>query len=99
MGTLEAWRNMREVCIVGVGLHKFGRFPDKSVEEMGQEAILAALDDAGAEFKDIQFGFCGRVQDVSRTGQYVFSTVGQTGIIIDNVEKACASSSTGVRKP
>ena len=30
MSTLEAWKNMREVCIVGIGMHKFGRWPDKS---------------------------------------------------------------------
>ena len=97
MGTLEAWKKMREVCIVGVGLHKFGRWPDKSVGAMGREAILAALDDAGAEFKDIEAGFSGRVQDVTGTGQFVFGEVGQTGILIDNVEKACASSATAVR--
>ena len=97
MSTLEAWKNMREVCILGVGLHKFGRWPDKSVGDMVREAILAALDDAGVAFKDIQAGFSGRVQDVTGTGQRVFGEVGQTGILIDNVEKACASASTAVR--
>ena len=97
MGTLEAWKNMREVCIVGVGLHKFMKPANNSVTEMGREAILAALDDAGADFKDIQAGFCGRVMDVTGTGQNVFGEVGQTGILIDNVEKACASASTALR--
>jgi len=98
MGTLEAWRNMREVCIVGVGLHKFGRFPEKRVEDTGREAILAALEDAGAEFSDIEAGFCGRVfPPITGTGMHVFGEVGQTGILIDNVEKACASSATAVR--
>lgn len=97
MGTLEAWKKMREVCIVGVGLHKFGRWPDKDVSDMGREAIQAALEDAGASFKDIEAGFCGRVRDVTGTGQEVFGEIGQPGILIDNVEKACASSSTAVR--
>lgn len=97
MANVKAWKNMREVCIIGVGLHKFGRWPEKSVSDMGREAIQAALDDAGAEFKDIQAGFSGRVQSVTGTGQYVFGEIGQTGILIDNVEKACASSSTAVR--
>lgn len=97
MGTLEAWRNMREVCIVGVGLHEFMKPGDSSVARMGRTAILAALDDAGAEFKDIEAGFSGRVQDVTGTGQFLFGEVGQTGILIDNVEKACASASTAVR--
>lgn len=97
MGTLEAWKNMREVCIVGVGLHKFGRFPEKSVADTGREAIMAALEDAGAGFKDIEVGFLGRVFNIVGTGQYVFGEVGQHGILVDNVEKACASSSTAVR--
>lgn len=97
MDGLQAWKNMREVCILGVGLHKFGRWPDKSVGDMAREAILVALDDAGVEFKDIQAGFSGRVQDVTGTGQRVFGEIGQTGILIDNVEKACASASTAVR--
>jgi len=97
MGTLEAWRNMREVCIVGVGMHKFMKPGNNSVTEMGREAILAALDDAGANFGDIEAGFCGRVAEITGTGVGVFGEVGQTGILIDNVEKACASASTAVR--
>ena len=91
MSTLEAWKKMREVCIVGVGMHKFGRWPDKSVGAMGREAILAALDDAGADFKDIEAAFSGRVQNVTGTGLEVVGELGQPGILIDNVEKACAS--------
>jgi benzoylsuccinyl-CoA thiolase BbsB subunit len=97
MSTLEAWKNMREVSIVGVGMHKFGRWPEKSVGDLAREAIVAALEDAGAEFKDIEAGFSGRVQEVTGTGQRVFGEVGQTGILIDNVEKACASASTAIR--
>jgi acetyl-CoA acetyltransferase len=93
----EAWKKMRDVCVVGVGLHKFGRWPDKSIGELTREAIKAALEDAGAEFKDIEAGFSGRVQNVTGTGQAVFGEMGQPGILIDNVEKACASSSTAVR--
>lgn len=97
MGTLEAWKNMREVCVLGVGMHKFGRWPDLSVGDMVREAVLAAFQDAGCEFKDIEVGFSGRVQQVTGTGQSVFGELGQTGILIDNVEKACASASTAIR--
>ncbi len=95
--TTEAWKKMREVCIVGVGLHRFGRFPEKEVGDTGREAILAALQDAGASFKDIEAGFLGRVFNIVGTGIRVFGEVGETGILIDDVEKACASSSTAVR--
>ena len=97
MANKKAWKKMREVCIVGVGLHKFGRWPDKSVGDLVRVAMQAALADAGAEFKDIEAGFSGRVQNITGTGQAVFGELGQRGILIDNVEKACASSSTAVR--
>ena len=38
---------MNDVAIIGVGLHPFGRFGDKSAMQMGAEAMLAALDDSG----------------------------------------------------
>lgn len=97
MGTLEAWKNMREVCVIGVGLHKFGRFPDKDLGALGREAILVALEDAGVEPKDIEAAFGGRVFNSNTTAYRLVSEVFQTGILIDNVEKACATSSTAVR--
>lgn len=93
----EAWKKMREVCIIGIGLHKFGRWPDKSPGDLARVAIKEALDDAGVPFKDIEAGWSGRVNNITGTGQAVFSEMGQPGILIDNVEKACASSSTAVR--
>ena len=38
---------MREVAIVGVGIHPFGRFDGKGFEEIGLEAVMGALRDAG----------------------------------------------------
>jgi acetyl-CoA acetyltransferase len=46
-----------EAVITGVGIHKFGRFPEKSVEELGKYAIDMALTDAHIEFKDVQAMF------------------------------------------
>lgn len=97
MGTTEAWKRMREVCVLGVGIHKFGRFPDKNLGDLGREAILMALEDSGVEPKDIQAGFGGRVQVPNTTALRLISEVFETGILIDNVEKACATSSTAVR--
>ena len=52
---------MEDVVVMGCGLHPFGRWPDKSVQEMGRVAIREALDDANVEFKDIQVAYTGRV--------------------------------------
>ena len=48
-----------DVAIIGVGLHPFGRFGDKTAMAMGAEAIRLALSDAGVEWHDIQFGVGG----------------------------------------
>src|SRR3970282_628325 len=81
------------VVILGVGLHPFGRHPEKSVGDMARVAALAALRDAGVEYKDIQAGFCGHVGQGVGTGLRTFGQLGMTGIPITNVELACASSS------
>ncbi|MDO8491330.1 MAG: thiolase family protein, partial [Dehalococcoidia bacterium] len=89
---------MREVVVLGVGLHKFGRFPDKPIEDIGREAILNALVDSGVSFKDIQAAYCGRVYPGMMAGLKVVAQFGQTGIPITNIEQACASSSTAFRE-
>jgi len=81
------------VVILGVGLHPFGRHPEKSVGELARVAALGALKDAGVQFKDVQAGFCGHVVQGVGAGLRTFGEVGLTGIPITNVELACASSS------
>ena len=38
---------MSDAYIVGVDMIKFGRFPEKTVPQIGAEAALLALDDCG----------------------------------------------------
>ena len=82
---------MREVYILGLGMHKFGRFPDKTIEQLGMEAINDSLTDAGIKFKDIQAAFCGTVFGGWGLGHRISSKFGLQGIPIVNVEAACAS--------
>ncbi len=85
------------VAVVGAGLHPFGRFPDKTIEELGREAALEALADAGLAYRDVEAGFLARVTPVGiGVGQRVFGELGLTGIPVTNVELACASASRGV---
>jgi acetyl-CoA acetyltransferase len=85
------------VVILGVGLHPFGRFPEKRLESLGRTAALAAMEDAGVDYKDITAGYCGRVVAASGVGLNIFGELGSTGIPITNVELACASSSRAVQ--
>jgi acetyl-CoA acetyltransferase len=89
----------REVVILGLGVTKFGRAEvmGKTARQLIAEAALMALDDAGVSIKDIQHGFTSRVLSGQGTGEFLLEDIGQTGIAIDNVEKVCASSSSGVR--
>src|SRR3990172_3544435 len=83
----------RRVAVLGVGLHPFGRHPEKSIGEMARVAGLSAIKDAGVQYKDIQAGFCGHVNQGVGAGLRTFGQLGMTGIPITNVELACASSS------
>jgi acetyl-CoA acetyltransferase len=46
---------MKELAILGVGRHPWGKFPDKSFSDLAEEACQIALKDANVERKDIQF--------------------------------------------
>ncbi|MCI0830864.1 MAG: thiolase family protein, partial [Chloroflexi bacterium] len=85
----------REVMVVGVGLHPFGRFPDKDLGELAIEAVVPALKDAGVRWKDIAIAYFGHVyyQGMS-VGETTLSKLGLTGVPIVNVENACSSGST-----
>jgi acetyl-CoA acetyltransferase len=85
--------NGTRVVVLGVGLHPFGRFPEKSVAELGRTAALEAMKDAGVDYKDIQAGYCGRVVANAGVGLSIFEELGSTGIPVTNIELACASSS------
>ena len=90
---------MRDVFVVGVGMIKFGRFKDRSVEHLGAEAALLALKDAGLTIKDIELFASGNLlQAGAMVGQRIMQHLGQTGIPIVNVANACATGSTAFRE-
>jgi len=87
---------MREVVILGVGLHPFGRFPEKTIEELGRQAIANALEEAGVPFRDIEVAYVGHCYQPMGTGERVVTEFGQTGIPVINTEVACTSSTQGL---
>lgn len=88
---------MREVYILGVGLHPFGRFDNKDVIEIGREAVVAALNDAGISWKQVEAAYCGTVFAGPMAGNKALARVGLTGIPIMNLENACASGGAALR--
>ena len=89
---------MSDVYIVGADMIRFGRFPDRSVEDIGAESALLALDDAGISVSDIQALYCGNLMQAhSAVGQRVMQQIGQTGIPVYNCANACATGATAFR--
>ncbi len=89
---------MTKAMIVGVGMTRFGRHPDKHFTQLGAEAIEEALVDANMDFRDIQQAFCSRVYLPSATGARVMEVMGRTGISCPDVEGACGAAVVGLRQ-
>ena len=92
---MTQFRSNREVMVAGVGLHPFGRFPDKDLATLALEAVVPALQDAGVAWKDIPVAYFGHVYYHGMSvGETALAELGLTGIPIINVENACSSGST-----
>ncbi|MEZ5558749.1 MAG: thiolase family protein [Pseudomonadales bacterium] len=90
---------MSDAYVVGVDMIKFGRFPDRTVPEIGAEAALLALDDCGLTIQDMQALYCGNLGQASgMVGQRILQQIGQTGIPVVNVANACATGATAFRE-
>jgi benzoylsuccinyl-CoA thiolase BbsB subunit len=88
---------MREVAVIGVGQSAFGKFPQRTAAELGNEAVLAAIKDAGVKPRDIQVAYTARLYDCWVTGQTILKEAGITAIEMINVENACAGGATSFR--
>ena len=90
---------MSDVYVVGVDMIKFGRFPDRSVPQIGAESALLALDDANLTIQDMQAFYCGNLgQANAMVGQRILQEIGQTGICVVNCANACATGATAFRE-
>jgi acetyl-CoA acetyltransferase len=85
---------MTDVRITGVGLHPFGRFPDRTVTDLGVTAVRAALAEAGEPSFDA--AFCGTAYAGVAAGHKVLSAIGRTGGPILDVEAGCASGAAAL---
>lgn len=86
----------RPVYIAGVGTTCFGKFPNRSLVSLGQEAALAAIHDSGLTARNIEAGYVGCVYGGMLIGQRIFKELGLLGIPIVNLENACSSGGTAL---
>jgi len=88
---------MRDVVIMGVGMHKFGRFPEETFVALTYPAIEGALKDSGIPFKDIDVAYCGVVYSSLYDSRRVIQEFGWTGLMIHSVAQASGSSAAAFR--
>ncbi|MEO6029556.1 MAG: transporter [Candidatus Binatia bacterium] len=87
---------MRDVAVVGLGMHPWGKFPDKSVQQLCRVAVDAALKDAGVAWREIEAvaaassRFSGG-RGWGLNGNDVVDDMGATGIPVYNLSAGCAA--------
>ena len=86
------------VYIVGVGMTRFGKHPDRDATDLGAEASLAAIRDAGIDPREIEASYCGHVYEGMAMGQRVLAHIGIAGIPLTNVENVCSSGAVSLRE-
>ena len=93
---------MDNVYIIGMGMLRFGKHPDRGVRDMAHEVIGLALDDAALTKADLEAGYFSNTfwgmfdKQHSIRGQVVFRSMGIGKIPVTNVENACAGASTAL---
>jgi acetyl-CoA acetyltransferase len=87
---------MREVAVLGVGMHTWGKFEDRSVTQMCREAVEAALADAGMAWREVEAvsaassRFSGG-KGWGLNGNDVVEDMGSTGVPVYNLSAGCAA--------
>jgi acetyl-CoA acyltransferase len=88
------------VAIVGIGMTSFGKFLDRSVRSLSEEAVRIALEDAGIGAERVDRVYFGNAASGVITGQEMVraqAALRNTGLMgkpMINIENACATGST-----
>lgn len=85
---------MSDVFIVGAGIHRFGRTPERTGLQQGVFAVRQALASAGLEWRDIQFAYGG--SDAAGKADTMVSELGLTGLQFINVANGCATGGSAM---
>jgi acetyl-CoA acetyltransferase len=79
----------QDIAIIGIGLHPFGRHEGVNAIQMGVKAANQALDDAGVDWKDIQFACAGSLEVTQPDS--IIKFLGLTGIPFTSIFNGCAT--------
>src|SRR3954453_3188395 len=78
-----------DIAIIGVWLHPLGRYDGKSALEMGEEAVISALVDAGVSWNQVG-SLCASSMEV-KNPEAITGLLGLTGIPARSAFTGCAS--------
>ena len=87
---------MAEVYLHGTGIIPFGRYPDRTLEQLAVPAAWDALAASAASSTDIDAVYCGNVYGGMLPAQRIAAGLGLTGRPAYNVEAACSSSAVAL---
>ena len=83
-----------EVAIIGLGIHPFGRSPQKTGLQQGAAAARKALADANMSWNDIECGYGGS-QD-SGNADAIVNELGLSGLQFTNIFNGCATGGSSL---
>jgi acetyl-CoA acetyltransferase len=86
------------VAVAGVGMVRFGKYPDRGGPALARDAALAALHDAGLSLADVDEAFVGYIQPASLLGIKAVKELGLTGLPVTHVENASATGLVAFRE-
>ena len=91
---------MRDVYVIGAGMTRFGKYLDRNMKSLAEEAVTNTLEHAGIEKTDLEAAWVGNAAQGIVTGQegirgqVVLRAMDIGAIPVMNVENACASASS-----
>lgn len=91
---------MKDVAVIGVGMLRFGELWEKSLRDLGVEAALAAIRDAGVDRIDSIVVGCmagGLFVEQEHIGNLLADSLGMGPVPATRVESACASGGFALR--
>ncbi len=95
---------MRPVAILGVGMTRFGQFPERTLNDLAREAIWEAMDDSGVDPRSIGIAYVGNsyagILQNQESGRAVtlVRNAGLGGMAMIHVESGSASSSLALHE-
>ncbi len=91
---------MRDAFVIGAGMTRFGKYLDRNMKSLVEEAVTNTLEHAGVDKGDLEAAWVGNAAQGLVTGQegirgqVVLRPLGIDAIPIMNIENACASASS-----